>query len=285
MSGLSRRDLLRAGVVAAAGTAFLEQGSPAHAEIGDPKDTWRGLTVGVASYSLSAQPLDTAIKMIQRVNLKYVSIKDAHLSLNSTTDQRKEVAQKFKDAGITPISCGNVGMRNDEAAVRNAFEYARDLGLQDIVCAPTMDTLPLLDKFVKEFDIRIAIHNHGPGDKFPTPKDVWDAVQPFDKRVGLCIDVGHTARAGADPAADVLNYHERLYDMHMKDVTRLAPNGGATEVGRGAMNIRAIVEAALKVKYSHQIAFEYEKNMSDPLPGLAESVGYLHGLLHGIIPA
>ena len=151
------------------------------------------------------------------------------------------------DAGITPLSCGNVGMKNDEANIRQAFEYARDIGLPTIVCAPDPNSLPILDKMVKEFDIRIAIHNHGPGDKFPVAAEcVWDAVQPYDKRVGLCIDIGHTARAKTDPAEAVLKCRDRLYDMHFKDIKSTAPNGQPTECGRGVLNLTAILEAVRK---------------------------------------
>ncbi|MEP6755442.1 MAG: sugar phosphate isomerase/epimerase [Chthonomonadales bacterium] len=243
-------------------------------------DPWRGLKVGVASYTLRTLPLEACIKAIQRTGLKYVSIKDSHMPMNSTTEQRKEVAAKFKAAGITPLSCGNVGMENDEAKIRAAFEYARDAGLPTIVCSPHPDSFAILDKMVKEFDIKLAIHNHGPGDnRFPSPYDAMAAAEKFDKRIGLCIDVGHTARAGVDPAEAVLKCKDRLYDMHFKDINSTMPNGAPVEVGRGVLNKRSIVEALLKIKYTHLMSFEYEKDANDPVPGLMESVGYLRGLM------
>ena len=174
-------------------------------------------------------------------------------------------------------------MTNDEANIRAAFEYARDIGLPTMVCAPHPDSLPLLDKMVKEFDIKLAIHNHGPEDKrFPAPTDVWNAVQPYDRRIGLCIDVGHSARAGDDPAQAILHYRERLYDLHLKDLANITPKTANVEVGRGVLDIKGILAALLKIGYQYQAAFEYEKDANDPLPGLAESVGYVRGLLAGI---
>jgi sugar phosphate isomerase/epimerase len=212
--------------------------------------------------------------------LKYVSIKDFHLAMKSTTEERKAVAQKFKDAGITPLSCGNVGMDNNEANIRNAFEYARDTGLPTIVCSPDPASMPILDKMVKEFNIKIAIHNHGPEDKkFPSPHDVWKAVEKYDERLGFCIDVGHTARAGVDPADAIKKYRARLYDLHFKDINSTAPNGGTVEAGRGVLDLRNILQAVLSIKYSYLLSFEYEKDADDPLPGLAESIGYTRGLL------
>src|ERR1043166_5848642 len=156
---LSRRDLLKGSALAAIalpGVSLKSLASTTSTVVAANNDSWRGLKAGVASYTLRKMPLDAAIKAIQRVGLKYVSIKDAHLSLKSTTEERKAVAQKFKDAGITPMSCGNVTMQNEEANIRQAFEYARDIGLPTIVCSPHPDSMPILDKMVKEFDIRLA---------------------------------------------------------------------------------------------------------------------------------
>jgi sugar phosphate isomerase/epimerase len=216
------------------------------------------------------------------VGLAYVSIKDAHLSLNSSPEERRAVAQRFRDAGITPLSCGNISMKNDEADIRRAFEYARDIGLPTIVCSPHPDSLATVERVVKEFDIRIAIHNHGPGDRFASPYDAWRAVQPYDKRLGLCIDVGHTARAGVDPARAIRDCRERLYDLHFKDIDRLAPDASEVEVGRGVLDKRAMLQALLAVRYSHLMSFEHEKDPDDPIPGVAESIGYARGVLSQI---
>ena len=251
-----------------------------------PSEPWRGLKVGVATYSYRKLPLDACIKGIQRVALHYCSIKEFHLPLKSTTAQRKEVSQKFRDAGITPLSCGNITIKNDEPGTRNTFEYARDIGVPAIVCAPDPDALPLLDKLVKEFDIRIAIHNHGPEAKhFKSPLEVWAAVQNLDPRVGLCIDVGHTARAGTDPVAAIRTCSARLYDLHFKDINNPhGRNAGASEVevGRGILDVPGMLRALLDIGYSHHVGFEHEKDFNTPIPGVAESVGYTKGVLREI---
>src|SRR5262244_2660280 len=237
----SRREMIKSSVLAAGALPSITSSASAtiHREGDDP---WRGLRVGVASYTLRKMPLEAAIKAIQRVGLKYVSIKDFHLPLNSTLEQRRAVAQKFKDAGITPLSCGNVSMENNEGNIRQAFEYARDIGLPTIVCSPHPDSMPILDRMVKEFNIRLAIHNHGPEDqRFPSPYDVWKAVQPYDARIGLCIDVGHTARAGVDPAEAIKRCRERLYDLHMKDISAMGNRNTAIESGRGILDSKSIL--------------------------------------------
>jgi len=283
----SRRALLKsaaaAALIAPLGIAAAQAAEPSAQK---PSDPWRGLKAGMASYSFRKLPLEACIKGIRRVDMKYVSIKDFHLSLKSSHEERKEVAQKFRDAGITPLSCGVISLKNNEAAWRNAFEYARDIGVPTIVCMPSADALPLLDKLVKEYDIRMAIHNHGPeAGTWKAPSDVWSAIQSVDPRIGLCIDVGHTARAGADPVESIRAYKARLYDVHMKDINNPhGRNAGASEVevGRGILDVPGMFRALLEIGYAHHVGFEHEKDANDPIPGVAESVGYAKGVVRMI---
>jgi len=281
MSALTRREAIKVGAYAA---AALPLGAARPVDAGPAAgDGWRGLKAGVASYTLRKLPLDAAIVAIRRVGLSYVSIKDFHLPLDSTAAERKAVAAKFKAGGVTPLSCGNITMENDSTNVRRAFEYARDVGVPTIVCSPHPDSMPILDAMVKEFDIKLAIHNHGPEDKrFPSPHDVWKAVEKYDRRIGLCIDVGHTARAKVDPAEAIRRYKDRLYDLHFKDIESTAPDGKTVEAGRGVLDLKSILQATLDVRYPHLFSFEYEKDENDPVPGLAETIGYTRGLLAGM---
>ncbi|MDX2035865.1 MAG: sugar phosphate isomerase/epimerase [Isosphaeraceae bacterium] len=278
----SRRDLLRAGIAAAAIAPAavshrLAQAAAAPAAAADP---WRGLKVGVATYTLNRLPLDKALEALKRLDVHYCSIKESHLPLRSSAAQRKEVAAKFKAAGVTPLSCGNVGMNDNEADLRNAFEYARDAGIPVIVCKPTKASLPTLDKLVKEFDIKLAIHNHGPEDKvWPTPYEPWEAIQSFDPRIGLCIDVGHTKRGGVDPAEAIRKCSARLYDLHIKDIDGTQAKSRPTEIGRGVLDIPSILKALFDIDFKYHVGIEFEKNLNDPIPGTAESLGYLRGLL------
>ena len=211
-------------------------------------DRWLGLKIGVATYTVRELPIEEAIKAVQRVGLKYVSIKNVknHIDLSHTTEERKQRAQMFCDAGLVPLSVGNVGMKNDEADMRRAFEYVRDVGVPTMVCSPARDAGDLdkwvktLDKLVKEFDIKLAIHNHGPEDKqFPSPYDVMKAVEKYDKRIGLCIDVGHIG-ARVDPAESYLKCRERLYDVHLKDISALGDRNTPIEGGRAIFNSKSI---------------------------------------------
>jgi inosose dehydratase len=280
----SRRGFVRLGASAAALSTLAAFSSPTEVKADDAEsrrgDPWRGLKVGVASYSFHRIPLDATIEGIRRVGVHYVSIKDAHLPLKSPAEQRKAVVQKFRDAGITPLSCGVITLTDDESTIRNAFEYAKDAEIPTIVCKPTRHSFPLLDKLVKEFDLKLAIHNHGPEDKvWPSPYDVWEAIQSFDRRIGLCIDVGHTARCGVDPSEAIRKCASRLYDLHLKDLENAGEKAKSVEVGRGVLDVPKILATLREAKYAHHVGLEHEKDMSDPLPGVAESIGYIRGVL------
>jgi inosose dehydratase len=284
-TALTRRDLVRLGVSALALSPLTGGLAATRVLAADPTpnaDPFLGLRVGVATYTFSRVPLEKTIRDIKQVGVQYVSIKEAHLPLKSTAEQRKEVVKKFKEAGITPLSCGNIAMKDDESAVRNAFEYARDAGIPTIVCTPVPQILPLLDKLVKKFDIKLAIHNHGPEDKlWPSPYTIWEAVQKYDERIGLCIYVGHTARTGVDPAESIKRCAGRLYDVHLKDIatSEVGSKSSPVEVGRGVLNIHKILGNLLDINFRGLVGLKYEKDMNDPLAGVAESIGYVRGVL------
>ena len=281
----SRRDLLKASALTAAAFPFLNYDTEA-AQNGAATDPWRGLKIGVATYTFREFPIEQTIKGVQRAGMKYVSIKNVknHIDLSHTSEERKQRAQMFRDAGLVPLSVGNVSMRGSDAEIRKGFEYAKDVGVTTIVCAPRRDAIPLLDTLVKEFDIKLAIHNHGPEDKgfFPSPYDAMELISKYDKRIGLCIDVGHTARAGVDPAESIIKCKERLYDVHLKDISALGDKNTPIEGGRGILNLKAILQALIKINYQGLAGYEYEKDGKDPQPGLAETIGYTRGLLAGL---
>ena len=287
MTTILRRQLLKAGTLAAMVPAVPNLSLAANTtNATEDSDPWMGLKFGVATYTLRELPIEEAIKGVQRVGLKYVSIKNVknHVDVTHAIEERKRRVKMFREAGLVPLSVGNVSMRRGDEEIRKAFEYARDIGVPTIVCAPNHEAIPTLDKMVKEFDIRLAIHNHGPEDKgyFPSPYDVMRAVENFDERIGLCIDVGHTARAGVDPAESIIKCKERLYDVHLKDISAMGNRNTPIEGGRGILDTKSILAALLEIDFEGHIGFEYEKDSKDPIPGLAESVGYTKGLLAGM---
>jgi sugar phosphate isomerase/epimerase len=235
--------------------------------------------LGLASYTLRKFSLDETIKMTCRVGLKHVCLKSFHLPMDATAEQCAEAAAKCRAAGLDLYGCGVVGM-SKPAEVDQAFDYAKAAGMRVIVGSPHPDVLPLVDKKVKQYDIAVAIHNHGPGDNiFPTPKSAYDRIKDLDPRIGLCMDIGHTLRIGADPVADAKLYADRLLDVHVKDVSEASAKGETLEIGRGVIDVPAFLRTLIETNYSRIVSFEYEKDADDPMPGLSESIGYVKGVL------
>jgi sugar phosphate isomerase/epimerase len=151
-----------------------------------------------------------------------------------------------------------------------------------IVGAPNYELLSYTEKKVKEYDIKLAIHNHGPDNPlYPNATDIWNHIKAMDPRMGICIDIGHTTRDGQDPCVDIERYNKRIFDMHIKDETKAAKEGQTVEMGRGVIDIPKFVATLRKIKYSGMCSLEFEKDMKDPLAGIAESIGYFKGVCAG----
>jgi sugar phosphate isomerase/epimerase len=277
----TRRSFLGAAGVAGFAAAGIE---PASAAI-EP-EPW-GIKLGIATYTFRSFDRAKAIEMIKAVKTPWVSIKDVHLKIDATPDEVHAGRKEFDDAGLRVMSGGNVDMnspaRSTEQGLRHSFEYAKAAGLPMMVCAPTHDDLPMVERLVKEFDIRIALHNHGPEDKnFPTVESVLEAVRPLDRRCGLCMDVGHSARTGADVVKSIIDAGSRLFDMHVKDLGSFTDRASQCDVGDGIIPFPAIFKQLKKMNYQGCVNLEYEINGAGPMPGVQRSFSYMRGVLAGL---
>ncbi|MEO7960805.1 MAG: sugar phosphate isomerase/epimerase [Ginsengibacter sp.] len=236
------------------------------------------LNYGLSSYTFRNFSLDDTIKMTLRLGIKNLSLKSMHMPLESSPAEIKTIAEKVRAAGLNFYGAGVIYMKTKEE-VDNTFAYAANAGLNMIIGVPNHELLPLVEEKVKSTNIVLAIHNHGPGDKlYTSPNDVYDKIKGLDKRIGLCIDIGHVQRIGEDPVALLKKYHERLYDMHMKDVTSSTADGGPVEIGRGVIDIPGVIRTLKQINYKGNMNFEFEKDGDDPLPGMSESLGYIRGI-------
>ncbi len=235
--------------------------------------------LGLATYTLIKFPIDKVWSVIERVGLKHLCLHPRHLPIDSTPEQIAAVVAKAKEMGLDFYASGVIYMEKPED-VERGFDYAKSLGIRLIVGRPLPELLPLVNEKVQQYNIGIAIHNHGAGDKvFPTPQTAYKVIKTLDPRVGLCIDIGHTTLAGVDPSVAAEQCADRLLDVHMKDVTAANAKGKAIEVGRGVIDIPQFIRTLEKIGYKGCVSFEYEKDPTDPLPGLAESVGYVRGVM------
>ncbi|MBZ5497416.1 MAG: sugar phosphate isomerase/epimerase [Acidobacteriia bacterium] len=243
------------------------------------KTTAPKFELGMASYTFRAFGLDGTLAMTRRLSLKRISLKSFHLPLEAEADEIRAAVAKVKASGLDLYAGGVIYMQN-EAEARQAFDYAKAAGMGIIVGVPNHELLPLVNTLVGNYDIRVAIHNHGPTDKiYPTPESAYQKIQGLDRRIGLCIDAGHAKRSGIDPAADAVRFADRLIDVHIKDVTAANERGETCEMGRGVIDIPAFLRALIKTGYAGTVSLEYEKDEKDPLPGAAESIGYVRGVL------
>ncbi len=248
-----------------------------------PDGREHGLRLGITSYSTRTMTLDESIEVVKILRISNLALFRLHCNWEgATVDECRAVGDKLKAAGLKLTGSGVVNLPNDEAKCRQAFENVKAAGMATMVCKPVPAALPLVEKLVKEFDQKLAIHNHGPEDKeYPSPAVAFEAIKALDARIGLCIDVGHTARFGEDPIAAIKKYAARVYDVHMKDSVAVpgAMRDVPIEVGAGRLDIRGMLGALLEIKYNGVVTFEYEKVAGNPVTGLAESIGYVRGML------
>jgi sugar phosphate isomerase/epimerase len=250
------------------------------------EEPW-GIKLGVATYSLRSFDRAKAIEMLKALKVGFVSIKDVHLSQTIPMAEVEAGAKEFTAAGLKVMSGGNITLNETTAdAMRKHFEYAKHAGMRTIVCAPTPANVKVVEALAKEYDIQCAIHNHGPEDKnVPTPQSVLDAVKNLDPRMGLCMDIGHTSRTGADIVKGLADAGSRLLDMHIKDLSDPMGKDSQCDVGDGKLPIVAIFKQLKKMNYKGCVNLEYEINAKDPLPGMQRSFSYMRGVLAGLASA
>ena len=241
--------------------------------------------LGICSYTFRNFTRAQMLGYLKQLNLTDLNVKDTkdHLPMDPTLEA--QALADYAAAGIKLHAAGAIYFpKNDEADIRGKFEYAKRAGIGVIVAGdPTPDSLKWIERFVKEYDIKIAIHNHGPEDKFfPSPFDVLKAIKDLDPRIGFCIDVGHAARANANLVEAIHATGPRLYDMHIKDLANFTSRESQVAVGAGILPIHDIFKALIDIKYPGFVDLEYEINGDNPMPGVIESMAYMRGVLAGM---
>ncbi len=278
MENYSRRSFMKlTGAGLALATVTPVSSAMAATRTAEPDDMLNRL--GLASYTTRKLTLDETINCAKNLGLKHVSLKDFHLPLKATPQQFSEVKSKMKDAGLDFYSVGVIYMKSKDE-IDKAFEYAKNAGVKMIIGVPAHEFVDYTEQKIKEYDISVAIHNHGPGDLvYPTVVSAFEKVDGRDPRFGLCMDIGHTFRIDEDPDAIMKKYKSRILDIHVKDVTTRGKEGSTLEMGRGGIDIPGFLKAVKKSGYKGNLSFEYEKDANAPIPGLAESVGYMRGVI------
>jgi sugar phosphate isomerase/epimerase len=279
----SRRTFLSTAGAAVAAATLGSSRSRAAVSSPPPPTAQSRLKLGLASYSMREFSLDQALEMAKKLGVTTMTFKDVHIPRTDPPETTRALSAKIKAAGITIMGGGTITLPNDPAQIKKDFEYAKNAGFPLIFIAPEPAALDTIEQMVKTYDIKVAIHNHGPEDKnYPRPQDAYNAVKSRDKRMGLCIDIGHTLRTGTDPVQACRECRDRLYDMHVKDLATKTERDSQVAVGRGLIDFPALFKTLIDIGYQGQVGLEYEINAKDPLPGMIESMAYMRGVLAAI---
>ena len=281
---VSRRDFVRSSALLAAAFAAPTE-AWASTQAPPPADQASPIRLGLASYTFRNFSRAQMIGFMKQLNVFALNAKDIKDHLPIEPQAEATALADYAAAGIRLHAAGAIYFAKDEDAdIRSKFEYCKRAGIRVIVAGdPAPETLPRIEKFVKEFDIRIAIHNHGPEDRiWHSPLDVLKAVKNMDPRIGCCIDVGHAARAGTDVVQAIHETGPRLFNLHMKDLTNFQSKESQVPVGDGIMPVRAMFEALIAMKYEGFVDLEYEVHPDDPMPGVISSFAYMRGVLAGM---
>jgi sugar phosphate isomerase/epimerase len=239
----------------------------------------------LASYTFRNFNRAQLIGFMKQLNLSALNAKDVKDHLPKDPAEEAKAVDDYHAAGIQLHAAGTIYFDKDEDDdIRGKFEYCKRAGIAVIVAGdPAPGTLPRIEKFVKEYNIRFAIHNHGPEDKlWHSPLDVLKAVGNMDPRMGCCIDIGHTVRAGTDVVQAIKQVGPRLFNMHVKDLSSFQSKESQVAVGDGSMPMRQIFETLIAMKYGGFVDLEYEVHGDDPLPGVMSSFAYMRGVLAGM---
>jgi sugar phosphate isomerase/epimerase len=280
----SRRSFLQSSTLAAA-SAALVSAAPAQAQATPASGKPSPIRLGLASYTFRNFTRAQMIGFMRQLNLFDLNCKDVKDHLPMDPALEAAALADYAAAGIRLHAAGTIYFpKDDDADIRSKFEYCKRAGIGVIVAGdPTPESLKWIERFVKEYDIRLAIHNHGPEDKFfPSPFDVLKVVKDMDPRIGCCIDVGHAARAGTDLVEAIHATGSRLYDMHVKDLTSFLSKESQVPVGEGILPFREMFEALIKIDYKGFVDLEYEIHADDPMPGVIESFAFMRGVLDGM---
>ncbi len=279
---VTRRRFVRAAALSSVGIGLAPRpasSSESKHSVGDVP-----FTLGVATFSLRNFDRTEAISMLQALHVRHISVKSFHMPYKDSPEELAAGVQAFARAGVEIVSGGNNNINKDnDDHVRMFFDYAKTVGIPLLVIAPTAKNMPRIERFVKEYDTQVAIHNHGPEDPhFPGPRDALEVIRDMDPRVGLCIDVGHTARTGVDVVESIAEAGDRVLDIHMKDLRDVNDRASQCIVGEGVLPVAGMFRQLAEMDYRGYVNLEYEIDARDPLPGMKQSFAYMRGVLEGM---
>jgi inosose dehydratase len=233
-----------------------------------------GLALGLQSYTLREFPVERAIELAKELGFAHVEFTRLHVSADTPIANVDAVKRKMADTGLRISAQGVNPLTTDHAANRRVFELAKRLGNRNITADPTEDSFDSLDKLVAEYDLRVAIHNHGPGARYDKIADVLKAIKGHDPRIGACADLGHYIRSAEDPVKAIHLFGNRLYGVHLKDFAEQTKDAKGVILGRGHLDVVGVYKALKQVNFPADgaLSLEYEENKKNPIADVKECV-------------
>ena len=221
-------------------------------------------TMGIQSYSLRHFPAADMLTKLRALGLRDVEVWDGHFPVTDDPARIAGYRAMLDNAGVAIHAYGVIGFSGDAADSRRKFAFAKAMGIRTLSADPTLDAFEGLDHLVREFDIRIAIHNHGPGARWSKPEAILDAIKGHDDRIGVCIDTGHYLRSDVNPVDAARMFKKRVHGVHLKDVRTVAGRKEFTEIGKGALDTLALLRVLKANRFRGLRALEYEEHEEDP---------------------
>jgi sugar phosphate isomerase/epimerase len=261
----SRRGFI--GAVAGVGLSALA-GIPCRA--GESKKS--PYSLGIQSYSLRAYPVQDAISHARDIGFEHIEFYPEHLDYKAEPGTIESIKDKVNQSNMKMVGYGVPVFTADHDANRQIFEFAKLAGLWCIAADPDPESFDSLERLVKEFDIRIAIHNHGPSHRYNKALDVLSACEPYDRRIGACADLGHYIRSGEDATQVIRLLGDRLHGVHLKDFSEMKEDARGVILGRGQLDVDGVFDALVRVGFPSAgcLSLEYEENAEDPLDDIRE---------------
>ena len=268
MSQQTRRSFLQTTSLIAAGAACGKlAGAALTAEPDSPK-------LGIQLYSLRGYKLDEALKHASDLGFEQVEFYGGMLGTNASDEEIAATKKKVADLGMSISGHGVNRLTKDAAENRKIFEFVSKLGAPCITADPDLDSFDNLDELVKEFDIRVAIHNHGPGHRYNKAIDVLRVIEGHDERIGACADLGHYIRSGQNAPEVIRLLKGRLYGIHLKDFAEMKDKTKGVILGKGHLNVEEVFNELRLAGFpaNGAMSLEYEENEKNPLADIRECV-------------
>jgi sugar phosphate isomerase/epimerase len=280
---ISRRSLLRRAVAGVAGAGLALELKPlqrigSSAEAATPD--YGPFKMSFQSYSLRHfTEIDDFVREASKLKLSYVELYRGHLPVDAL-QSIKRVSGKLFLAGYKVAAYGVESFSADHDKNEQLFKFGKMLGVENLSADPSKDAFESLEKLVKAYNIRIAIHNHGPEDKrWQKPEWILASVKNLDPRIGSCADLGHFIRAGINPVEALEMMGPRVLGCHFKDFDK---QGKDVVVGTGQLDLVKSLKTLKKIGFKGPLSLEFEGDEKDPVPKMLECLSAIRDAVRQI---